>query len=624
MTVGAGMSMSGGRDANLDSPPLDRPTRRHALLVGVLLAVQAVLLAHAARRDSPTWDEPGHLAAGVAHWRHGTFNLYRVNPPLVRGVATLALVLADPTLDVGTYPRAADPAERYEWQAGTYLLAKHGERFFRLIAYARWSCIPLVLLGGWVCYLWARDLFGPAPGLFAATLWAFCPNVLGHGHLIGPDAAAASLGVATGYAFWRWLDAPSWRRAVVAGVVLGLAELTKTTWIVLLPLLPAIWAASRVRRTAGARQSLRGEAAQVAAMLLLAVWLINLAYGFEGSFKRLGDYRFNSRSLTVAAASPSGGDRPAPRVNRFAGSWLGAAPVPLPENYVLGIDLQRLDFEKDLWNYLRGEWRRGGGWWHYYLYAALVKVPLGTLAIGAIALILIASDKRFRQTPIAEACLLAPAVIVFALVSSQEGMNHHFRYVLPALPFLFVWASRVGQTFTLRRPCAAAVTSIALGWGIISSLLAYPHSLSYFNEFAGGPARGRFHLLSSNTDWGQDMFYLRDWLADHPQARPIRIANEVSYLKPAHVGIDAPDAVPVGPTSQNAAEWPAEMLGPLPGWYAVSVNQLHDVSRDFAYFHEFRPVGRAGYSMLIYHLTPDDVSCYRESHGRGVRGGAQK
>jgi hypothetical protein len=49
---------------------------------------------------------------------------------------------------------------------------------------------------------------------------------------------------------------------------------------------------------------------------------------------------------------------------RFAESWLRELPVPLPENYVMGLDHQRWDFETGMLSYLRGEYRQGG-WWYY-------------------------------------------------------------------------------------------------------------------------------------------------------------------------------------------------------------------------------------------------------------------
>lgn len=36
---------------------------------------------------SPTDDETAHLPAGVSYWQFGRFDLYPVNPPLVKLVA---------------------------------------------------------------------------------------------------------------------------------------------------------------------------------------------------------------------------------------------------------------------------------------------------------------------------------------------------------------------------------------------------------------------------------------------------------------------------------------------------------------------------------------------------------
>jgi hypothetical protein len=43
-------------------------------LVG-LMVIHAGLLGWSAYRDSPTWDEAGHFAAGLSHWGSGTFRL---------------------------------------------------------------------------------------------------------------------------------------------------------------------------------------------------------------------------------------------------------------------------------------------------------------------------------------------------------------------------------------------------------------------------------------------------------------------------------------------------------------------------------------------------------------------
>lgn len=421
-----------------------------AAAVSGLLAIQAGLVAWMAFRNSPTCDEIGHLPAGIAIWESGRFDLYRVNPPLVKVLAALPLVALSPETDWRDYRDG--PADRPEWQIGRrFLDANGGPRAFWYFTLARWACVPLVLIGGYVCYRWASDLYGFSAGIAALVLWCFCPNVLGAASTIAADAAAAALGVAAGYAFWRWLRHPNWCAALAAGTLLGLAELTKTTWIILFALWPAIWLSWLAARP---RQSSGGdwwrEAGQLALIATLGLYLINAGYGFEESFRRLGDFRFVSRTLAGADSIANGENGG----NRFTETVLASVPVPLPMNYVRGIDLQRLDFEKGQWCYLRGEWKFRG-WWYWYLYAALVKVPLGTWILAVLAALVTGCGAigQFRGSTgggvffaqgrcIAwrdEATLLAPAAAVFALASCQTGFTSYFRYVIPCLPFAFVW-----------------------------------------------------------------------------------------------------------------------------------------------------------------------------------------
>ena len=78
-------------------------------------------------------------------------------------------------------------------------------------------------------------------GVVAAVLWCFSPNVLAWSATICPDAPAGAMGAAAGYVFWRWLKRPDWFNTLGCGILLGLVQLTKTTWIILFALWPAIW-----------------------------------------------------------------------------------------------------------------------------------------------------------------------------------------------------------------------------------------------------------------------------------------------------------------------------------------------------------------------------------------------
>lgn len=555
--------------------------------------------------------EVGHLPAGLSHLQFARFDLYRVNPPLVDLVAAIPVLLAHPGTNWRHY--SLDPTIRSETEVGIDFVNANGPRVFFLYTLGRWACIPFSVLGAWVCCRWATELYGSVPGLLAAALWCYCPNILGHAALIMPDVPAAALAVSATYTFWRWLKLSTWAGALQAGLALGLAELTKSTLLVLVPLWPVLWLLYRLpRRRGGAANEWPRQMLMLLAMLVLAVNVLNLGYGFEGSGERLGNYRFRSATLTGFDDPRNVPDAGA---NRFEDSWLAAVRVPLPRNYIQGLDTQKVDFERGMTCYLHGEWKERG-WWYFYLYAFAVKVPIGTLLIVLLASGASLFSQRYRAEWQNEIVVLLPLVSLLALVSSQTGFSIHFRYAVPVLPFVFVWASKVGLSFTYRNSYLASATTIGILAGATSSLWVFPHSLSYFNEFVGGPRHGHEHLLFSNISWGQDLLDLKRWCDRHPEARPLYLAT-IGFVDPRWAGIEFSLPPANVPSSDDSPTTDPVTLAE--GWYAVDVNHLHGTwlfapvgdgtfsslgsrSIDVTTFRNLRPVALIGYSTYIYHV----------------------
>jgi hypothetical protein len=561
--------------------------RRGLLLT--LLGVHAGLLAWIAVRWSPTFDEPHHLAAGVRLWQTGRFDLDRGNPPLVRALAALPVMLAQPAVDWQNVPKTV--------LCGSDFLVANGPRSLWLVTLGRWALIPLSLAGAYVCYRWAREWYGDAAGMTTLLLWCFSPNILANGHLITGDMPATSLGIAAFYLFWRWLAAPSWPRAAWAGVFWGLAELSKFVWLILYPFWPLAWLLWRwLHRREPGRPGWFQEAAQLAAMGLLSVWLINLGYGFDGS---LHYFTGASAQQGAAAASPYA---PAPRSGIAA--VLHALPIPLPKDYVDGFAEVQTRLNKNSDTYLRGEFR-SGGYWYYYLYAILVKEPVGMLLLLALAAALAAVSARYRVDGPREALLACFLLAVFGSIT-LSGVMQRLRYALPVFPLLFIWAGRTGRTWQNRQPALGVLAAGCLAWSVISSLSVYPYSLSYFNELAGGPRHGYRHLNEANIDWGQDLRYLKQWLDAHPEATPLHLAYFGS-VDPRLAGIE----FSLPPVNR-----------PCPGWHAVSLSILTQPDTHaydgqggrqranaslYDYFWDLKPVAMAGYSIYIYHVTSEDV-----------------
>ncbi len=207
-------------------------------------------------------------------------------------------------------------------------------------------------------------------------------------------------------------------------------------------------------------------------------------------------------------------------------------------------------------------------------------------------------------------------MLIFGLVSSQTGFNHHMRYVLPAYPFLFIIAAR---TFTLG-PWFRRLTYVCLTWQAVAVLWFAPHWMSYFNEFADGPKNGHDWLVDSNIDWGQDILGLTKWKDAHPNV-DLQAALFTGF-DPKDIGLKYRLPAPYVAGSPDILRSDGAR-GPQPGWYAISVNMLKGMHfsipdgtgawvfppEHFTYFLDhFEPVEMIGYSIYIYHITEDQAA----------------
>lgn len=596
------------------------------LTLFVLLVIHSGLLAWLARVHSPNLNEPAHLVAGLSHWEHGSFTLYRVNPPLVRMVAAVPVWLHGYTADWSGYHEGL--RARPVFRMGEMFVAANGQDTFRLITLARLACIPFSLIGLVVCFLWGRDLFGPAAGIMAATLWCFSPMVLGHSAMFTPDAHSAALGLAACYTFWRWLKDPTWRQAVLTGLVLGIAELSKTTLIIFYPLWPLLWIVYRwPDRLQMSWLRWRDEAGMLLLRMAIGLYVLNLGYLADGTFTPLKEYQFVSEWFagTMEERRQASADGLRTPHNRFADRWWASIPLPFPKDYLLGIDIQQRDFEDfSRPSYLRGRFQPQG-WWYYYLYAIAVKAPLGTLGLGLLAIAVAGSPLRSRLPWRDWMILLMPALIIFAIASMKYGFSHHSRYILPCIPLVFIAISSLGRQVRLlvvrlarvrlgknrchqlqplgrrqrRRQRQHAVVGLLavllLLASVGSSLRVFPHCVGYFHELVGGPAGGPAHLINSNVDWGQDLLFLRNWIESQPdlvkapadsdmdsdmdggadsdvdrsRSRPVFLAFD-NYYNPFVLGIRQLQPWPFRDQQAVQSESIAD------GYYAISVNQLYE------------------------------------------------
>jgi hypothetical protein len=542
-----------------------------SLAVIGLLAAHFALAERSLVQENPTVDEVVHLPAGVTYLQKGTFRLYHHNPPLIKMVAAIPVVWARPNM-AKVYQQESwlsrDPSQTTFSQS----FARFNiDRYFELFRVARMVMPLFSIAGGLAVFAWSRRLYGTGGGLLSLCLWVFCPNILAHCRLITTDLGSTALGVTATFSFWLYLRNPSWARAAGAGVMLGLAQLTKFSMLLLYAVWPFLWLVRLLLSSSRAQIARQAGLGVARGFLIVALSMVTIdaGYFFEGVGTPMGRFEFASKTLTKPVV---GGIRPAPsssnelfamlwsfRENRFRGTFLARLPSPLPEHYMLGFDEQKIESEGipnrlsraysalrkgDLESarrkavssdesvggypvYLNGE-MRNSGWWYYYICTLFYKVPEGTWMLVLSSLAVLVFRSRPPEAWADEICLWTIPVVVLLTMSFLTDINLGLRYVLSIAPYVFIstgkvvpWIEALGAS---RRRLMRGYLALCLGLTAVAALSVHPHYLAYFNWISGGPDRVPARLIDSNLDWGQDLVGLREWCREHAPGQPIGLA----------------------------------------------------------------------------------------------------
>ena len=504
-----------------------------------------------------TFDEPAHLAAGMEWLDRGVYLYEAQHPPLPRIAAAIGPYIGG--------ARSLGNADFYE--EGRAILGE-GAHYRRMLFLARLGMLPFFGLLLTVCALWGAREDGP-PGAALATLFAAAnPNLLAHAGIAGTDMAPAACVATALFAWMRWREHPSLRRALLFGVAMGLATVAKFSALVFLGPMLVLGEALRLllpRQAPGIsdraafswRHALIGFAAAA-----LVVW---------------GFYRFDVGTI-----------------------WHHRIPVPAPELF-RGVKPFLKHATEGHPAYLLGE-RTDRGWWYYYLVALAVKSPLPLLALAVVGAV--ASVRAARDDERWPALIPLVGVVAVLAVGMKSHVDLGIRLILSIYPFLALLAAR-GTLFAWRRTgtrASVAVRRLAVALFLVATIVipvrAWPDFLAYFNPVAG--ARPERILVDSNLDWGQDLYRL----ADTVRARHIDSVR-VHYFGSANLrAVGLPNARHLARNERAT------------GWIAASETFLAGIWSDtaLAWLARRPPVARIGPSMRLYYIPPTDSA--RRSNSR--------
>jgi 4-amino-4-deoxy-L-arabinose transferase-like glycosyltransferase len=574
-----------------------------ALSFVLLLVLTAGLMIGAMRQESATVDETVFLGAGWTYWQGYRYRLNPEHPPLGQLLTALPLTMLNAKLSplgsaVLNGQIMADPSTRWDVRVVSHTaeLFPHGPGFYyypfdeqsyfgekfiyggqnnaeKLIFWGRIPEVLLTLLTTLMVFLWARHLQGETAGLLAASMFLLNPVILAYGHIVQTDIGIAFAFTLAIWMFARLLEAPKARRAVAAGLTVGLALATKYTAIILIPTFVVLWLLYRWRwhgtKPLGWKQPLLVAAVAWGVIMLLYMprWL------------------------------------PAPPVDASTAAKLGVPhwfslfrPVLIPAEYFKGLAITSLHASSGHEAYLNGAWSNSG-WWYYFPLAFAMKTPLTFLifvGIGSALAVRFRRELRFGEL----AAWAGAGVYLLCMMQSKANLG--VRHILAVYPLLSIGSacavSRWRKHLTKANQRLANWATIGLPVSsFVVVALAYPWFICYMNQLAGGSKHGHEHLLDSNFDWGQDVRRLKQFL----DARGIRrIYLQYSGTQEAidYYGI-ANDFV-----GSEAAKQIQQ------GWLVVSAQAL--MHPEWQWLRESRqPVARVGYTLFVYQIgSPDKTA----------------
>jgi 4-amino-4-deoxy-L-arabinose transferase-like glycosyltransferase len=569
----------------------DSPWVRTTVVLCAFTVAFIALTVGSYTQKSATVDEPQHLTAGYAALRLRDYRIDPEHPPFLRMWAALPL-LATPDVRIDTNSPSWSTADG--WEFSHHFLYELNDAD-HLLYRARFMTVVLGILLGVLVFSWARELFGFWTAATILALYCVEPNILAHSSLVTTDLGVACFSFGTVYFLWRTTRQLTCGNVAGVAAFFALAQISKFSALLLGPIVLLLLVVHVLRVGPWPGRFAKGDdlhsrraktlvSLAVAAILALtsyaAVWA---AYGFRyGPITPSHDLllvRENTQFLQSVRT-----------IARVA-DWLDKHKL-VPDAYAQSFILSQVKAQHRT-GYLAGRSSRTG-WWYYFPAAFLVKTPLTILLLLFCGLALLIQEPAQWKTD--AAFLVFPPVILLG-TAMMAHLNIGVRHILPIYPFVLLIAGvTLDEIRTQWRPIFLVVPVVLAS---VELATVYPHCLAFFNQIIGGPRNGDLVLLDSNIDWGQDLKPLKRWMDAHH----VDHVN-LSYFgnaDPPYYGIQC-TYLPGSPSFAASRITDPQ----LPGYVAVSVQNLHGVLRDapapdfYTPLLKHKPSAVIGYSIHVY------------------------
>lgn len=526
----------------------------------------ALLAGGAARRESVTFDELAHTAAGASYWQKLDMRMNEEHPPLSKLVAGLPLAVAGKRADyshVSWTFSGKGPFNQYlgEWVFGYWFLMKWNDPRATLWL-ARCAMLLLTLCFGYVVYAIGARLGGPWGGLLCLACFVTTPAFLAFGPLVITDIAIALFWVLT-----VWQLANLWRspdRATLIKFALAFAGalLSKFSAGLLFFVFPAVVLSLRLRTVPEqpseklARRRWRRLAwwnmLKGTAWAALFVYVVYLFFSWHQPTDTLSVIpHFPTSPILRRALMPLW-----IYLKGLAGFALSAGSRP---TYILGHSYPH-------------------GVWFYFPVIFVLKSQLAFLLLLLLAIAVGAARKIRGQTDTEAAvpsglelnwrCLWISLVVYFVacMLSQLDISVRHFSIAIALIILLLAPLPRMMQSMKGRYPrfvaLGTALVPVLVVFAVVSAIRTYPHYLPYLNDLSLGKP-GYLLVNDSNLDWNQALPEVETFAEQH---------GLKEFLVDAYAFSDS------GTYTRNGRDWNCQKGSASDGgqWAFVSANNLVD------------------------------------------------
>jgi 4-amino-4-deoxy-L-arabinose transferase-like glycosyltransferase len=544
--------------------------------VALLLAIFFLLVFTSVITKSPICDEAGHhIAAGYSYVKTGDFRMNPSAPPLLRLIMGAPLLFLDLKIPVDHPSWLTINSSEFSRQF-LYVYNKNADM---IVFLSRLPVIFVSILLGLFIFIWAKGLYGRAAGLLALFLYVFSPTILANAGLAMLDMGCALFIFLALFQFWRYLKDKSIYNALLCAITFGLAQSSKFTSLVLIPLFLILAAIDIIQEKKNMAASIRHVTGHLLFIFFAGFFVLWATYGFELKplLKNAPDIEEKIEYIKKAsyAVPLIGGERLAASAVNFAKN----VPIPLSAYAVSFLGVAKSVTVGDQPLFFMGNSLSSGSK-IYYAVLYLIRTPLAALLLLFFAIL--SFKRRIRTGILTNAFLILPIIFIFGSASFSR-LQGGLRYIIPLYPFLFVWISGLATVDIKRHAFIWKASFYALCiWYALSSIAAYPNYLSYFNELVGGPD-GFGYKITADADWGQDLKELKKYMTKN-NIKSVKLLC-FGTADPAYYGIQYEDL--------NKEEYEKPVAGKR---YAISVRYLPSVK----WADKYPPLDKVANTIFIY------------------------